>query len=287
MRIAITGGKGGTGKSTIATSVAVMLAKEKKVLLVDADAECPNDHLLLSAKLEKQKEITQLIPKWDYSKCTKCGRCANGCKQNAIVFVKNKYPAFVPELCNGCRACILSCPRGAITESHKVIGSISTGNNYNVDLVSGELELGELASGDVVHGVREFADNLFRKQGYEIMLIDASAGIGCPVIASIIGTEYAIAVTEPTPSSFHDMKRALYIAEHFGIKQGIVINKYDLAERFAKKIETFAKRKGIEILVKIPFDLSFISSTVKMKPVVIQNKKFVPLIKDIIKKVFN
>ncbi|MEA2113328.1 MAG: P-loop NTPase, partial [Patescibacteria group bacterium] len=95
MKIAITGGKGGTGKSMVATSLAVELARNKKTILVDADVECPNDHLLLSIERKKYTSIKQPIPKWDFDKCTKCGKCADVCKQNAIVFVKGKYPAFV------------------------------------------------------------------------------------------------------------------------------------------------------------------------------------------------
>ena len=103
MKIAITGGKGGTGKSTFAVSFAVELARKNRVMLVDADAECPNDHLILSAKRKKFSSVFSLIPKWDLDKCTMCGKCASVCKQNAIVFVKNKYPAFVPDVCIGCQ----------------------------------------------------------------------------------------------------------------------------------------------------------------------------------------
>ena len=101
MKIAVTGGKGGTGKSTVAISLAVEFARNKKTLLVDADVECPNDHLLLSAKRKKYSNVYQPIPKWDFKKCIKCGKCASVCKQNAIVFVKNKYPAFIKDVCIG------------------------------------------------------------------------------------------------------------------------------------------------------------------------------------------
>ena len=150
MKIAVTGGKGGVGKSMVATSLAVEFSRISKTMIVDADAECPNDHLLLSVKRKKYATVLQPIPKWDFTKCTKCGKCASICKQNAIVFVKGKYPAFVKDVCIGCQACIVACPVNAITKTKKEIGTIYTGKNYGVNLVSGELKLGELASGEVV-----------------------------------------------------------------------------------------------------------------------------------------
>ena len=274
MKIAITGGKGGTGKSMVATSLAVEFAKDKKTMLVDADAECPNDHLLLSIKREEYIKVYQPIPKWDFSKCTKCGKCAAICKQNAIVFVKGKYPAFVKDVCTGCKACIAVCPEKAITETKKEIGTIFTGQGYNVDLVSGELKLGELASGEVVAGVRKYSEEINRKTKAEIIVIDSAAGIGCPVIASLVGTDYIVAVTEPTPSALHDLKRVLYLADHFGIKHGIIINKSDLENSFCSKIEAFAEKNRIPIIGKIPYRKDFVDSAIRMKPVVEINPEY-------------
>jgi len=285
MKIAVTGGKGGTGKSMMATSLAVELAKESPTLLVDADVECPNDHLMLSITRKKYATVYQPIPQWDFDKCTKCGRCAAVCKQDAIVFVKGKYPAFIKDLCIGCKACLVACPQGAITETKKDIGSVYTGQGYGVSLVSGELKLGELASGEVVAEVRKYADKINQKTKAETVLIDSAAGIGCPVIASLVGTDYIVAVTEPTPSALHDLQRVLYLAKHFAIKHGIVINKFDLEESFCAKIEEFAQKEAIPVLGRIPYRQDFVQAAVKMKPVVEIDSQYQVLFSQIVAKV--
>ncbi len=285
MRIAITGGKGGTGKSMVATSLAVLFAKNRETLLIDADAECPNDHLLLAVKLKKASIVNQAIPKWNFKKCVKCGVCASVCQKNAIVFVKGRYPVFVKDVCIGCKACISSCSFSAIIEDKKEIGRIYAGNNYGVNLISGELKLGELASGEVVAEVRKYAEKANSELKAEIVLIDSAAGVGCPVIASLVGTDYIIAVTEPTPSALHDLQRVLYLARHFKIKHGIVINKYDLAKNFCLKIEKFAQKNKIQIIGKIPYRQDFVDSTIKMKPVVEINSDYQKLFLDIIKQI--
>ena len=285
MIITITGGKGGTGKSTLATSLAVEFGKSKKTMLIDADVECPNDYLLLSTKRKKYSNVYQPIPKWDFEKCTKCGKCANVCKQNAIVFVKDRYPAFVKDVCIGCKACMVVCPENAISMTKKQIGTIYTGRNHNVDIITGELKLGELASGEIVTAVREKAEEISEKSKPEITIIDSAAGIGCPVIASLVGADYIVAVTEPTPSALHDLKRVLYLAKHFKIKHGIVINKFDLEKSFCIKIENYAKRNKIPILNKIPYKKEFIKSTTKMKPIIEINPSYSKAFNKIIKKI--
>jgi len=285
MKIAITGGKGGTGKSMVATSLAIEFARDKITTLIDADVECPNDHLLLSIKRKEFVKIYQPIPKWDFNKCTKCGKCASVCKQNAIVFVKERYPVFVKDLCIGCGACIAACPQNAISKTKKEIGTVYVGKNYKVNLISGELKLGQLASGEVVAEVRKHSKKINKKLKAEIVLIDSSAGIGCPVIASLVGTDYIIAVTEPTPSALHDLKRVLYLADYFQIKHGIVINKHDLEKSFCLKIEKFAKEKNIAVIGKIPYKKDFVDSTIKMKPVTEINSKYKELFKSIIDKI--
>jgi len=283
MIITVAGGKGGTGKTMVATSLAFIYAKKnKKVILTDVDVECPNDHLLLDINRKKIETIYQIIPKWNYEVCIKCGKCSEVCKQNAIVFVSNKYPAFVKDICIGCKACMVACPKNAISEDKKVIGTIFRGFNYNVELISGELKLGELASGEIVSAVRKYVEKIENEINSQITIIDASAGIGCPVIASLVGSDYLICVTEPTPSALHDLKRILFLGKHFRIPCGIVINKYDLEKQFCKKIQKFAKEENTPIIGNIVYNRNFLEASLRMKPVLELFPKYSCLFDEII-----
>jgi len=281
MKIAVSGGKGGTGKSMVATSLAYEFAQKEKTLLVDADVECPNDHLLLSIDRKKETTIFQPIPKWDKNKCTKCGLCADVCKQEAIVFVKDKFPAFIKDLCIGCQACKVACPVGAISMTKKEIGTVHSGKKYDVNLLSGELKIGELASGEIVAEVRKFAKDFNKKLKAETMIIDSAAGIGCPVIASIVDTDFVVLVTEPSPSALNDLKRILHVVNHFGIPNGLVINKYNMSKNFYKKIEQFAKKQKIEILGEVPYHQDFVQATINMKPIAKEFPKYQKIFQDI------
>jgi MinD superfamily P-loop ATPase len=270
MKICVTGGKGGTGKSTVATSLALEFARAGKTFLIDVDVDCPNDYLILAARRRKDMDVYHPVPKWDFSKCTKCGICAGACKQDAIIFSKGRFPAFLPELCIGCGACMLVCPAKAMTPSRKRIGTIYRSRVRGLELFTGELKIGELASGEMVAETRKKAE---KAAGDGTVVIDSAAGIGCPVIASITGSDYVVAVTEPTPSALQDMKRVLHIAAHFGIRHGIVINKSTLDRGFRGKIKAFAKKSGIPVIEEIPYDEKFVHANVKMEPLCLKDEK--------------
>ena len=247
--IGITGGKGGTGKSTVATALAIELYKKYKILLVDADVDCPNDHLILNIKRKLLKKVYQRIPKWNFDKCIKCGLCGSVCQQNAIVSIKNKYPIFVPSQCNGCGSCVLKCPVNAIKWTKKSIGSIFIGKKENCDLLSGELKINEPVSEFVVKSLNEIIEK--KKNKYDYIIIDTAAGIHCDVITALENCNIVFAVTEPTPLGAHDLKLILELLKKLKINSKIILNRFDIGDE--KIIENIAIKYNKKIITKISY----------------------------------
>jgi len=262
-RIAVTGGKGGTGKSTVACALAVELGKRNKVLLVDADAGCPNDHLLLGIKRERISKVNQRIPEWDFEKCVSCGKCAKACKYNAIVTIEGKKPLFIPGQCNGCGACETICPQEAISWESKPVGYISEGNGYGIELLSGELKPREPLSELVVSSLKETIEKKGKK--FDYLIIDTAAGTHCDVISALMGSDLALCVAEATPLGKHDLELIIKLVERLGIDFEIALNK--AGEGKDALIEAIAKKDGKKIAAKIPYSKGIIKSYCKGKPV--------------------
>ncbi len=261
--IGITGGKGGTGKSTIATALAYELSKKYKVLLVDADVDCPNDHLLLNIKRTLLEKIEQRIPKWNFQKCTQCGLCGTVCKTKAIVSIKNNHPIFTEQQCNGCGACILKCPNQAISWSKKEIGNIYTGSNYNIDLLSGELKTNEPVSEFIVNSLNKILEQ--KKADYDYIIIDTAAGIHCPVIAALEICDQIFAVTEPTPLGTHDLKLILQLSEEINKNIKIILNRANIGDK--KKVVSLAKDFNTQIIAEVPYSKDIILKYSAGKPI--------------------
>lgn len=271
--IGITGGKGGTGKSTIATSLAYGLSEKYKILLVDADVDCPNDHLLLSIKRNLLKKVEQRIPKWDFQKCTQCGLCGTVCKTKAIISIKGKNPIFTKEQCNGCGACVLKCPNQAISLDKKEIGEIYTGSNFNIDLLSGELKTNEPVSEFVVNSLNEIIEQ--KKINYDYIIIDTAAGLHCPVIAALEICDKVFAVTEPTPLGAHDLKLILQLSKKININTDIILNRANIGNK--KEIDLLAKEFDNNIIAEVPYSKDVILKYSTGKP--IKNKNIIKIIK--------
>ena len=264
MKIGTTGGKGGTGKSTVATALAVELAENKKnkVLLLDLDVDCPNDHLILSIHRQKVKDIYQQIPKWDYKKCLKCGRCSQVCKFKAVVFVQGKNPIFIPEQCPGCNACSIVCPVQAISKEKKKIGVLYKGGNKDIDLVAGELEPNQPVSEFIVGAVKEYIKPQEKK--YDFILIDTAAGTHCDVISALSDCDLVLAVTEPTPLGAHDLDLILQLTKILKRSAKIVLNKSNIGNK--NLINEIVKKYQTEIIAEIPYKKSIMQAYLKGQP---------------------
>lgn len=227
--IAITGGKGGTGKSTVATVLAREMSSKGRVLVVDADVDCPNDHLLLGIDREPLKDVRQRIPKWDLDKCTRCGLCGTVCRTNAIVSIKGKEPIFISSQCNGCGSCGYICPEDAISWDTKIIGKVFFGSGDGIDLLSGELNMNEPVSEAIVNSLNGTLDDM--KEKYDLMIIDTAAGTHCPVIAALEKVDLVFAVTEPTPLGSHDLGVMLALLDKLGKETRIILNRSDIGDK--------------------------------------------------------
>lgn len=266
------------GKSSISASLAVMLSKNYKIVAADCDVDAPNLALVLGVKkLKSKKDIsTNEKARLIFKKCISCKQCLNTCVFSAISWDKTEnIPVFDRFLCEGCGNCALVCPEKAI-ELYKVKNATvsESKTKYGFPIVIGQLKMGESGSGKIVTEVKDIAEQIGRKTNADFIVVDAAPGIGCPVIASIRESDYVIAVTEPTPSGLADLKRVLRVVEHFKIQYALIINKYDINPKITKKIETFAKKKKINIITKLPYDKAFVEALVNLTPIVEYDRRF-------------
>ena len=242
MIISVASGKGGTGKTTISTNMA--LAIGAGIELLDCDVEEPNAHLFLKPVMERTEGVETPIPLVDLEKCTFCKKCAEICRFNAIAVVGRKVLIF-PELCHSCGGCMAVCPEKAISETGRELGVLSFGSHDGVRFINGRLRVGEAMSPPLIKRVRAAADSSL------ITIIDAPPGTSCPVIAAMNGADFILMVTEPTPFGLHDLKLAVEAVKLLGIPCGLVVNRCDIGDR---RVFAYAEAEGIPILLTIPFD---------------------------------
>lgn len=245
MIIAIASGKGGTGKTTLATNLAVSLARQNhQVQLADCDVEEPNCHLFLQPTIETSEAVSLPVPAVDQERCTGCGLCAQICQFSAIVCIKKKVLTF-PELCHGCGGCTLVCPEGAISETPREIGVVEQGQAQGIRFVHGRLRIGEAMSPPLI---REVKKHVF-PQG--TCVIDAPPGTSCPVIEAIRDSDFCLLVTEPTPFGLNDLMLAVQMVRALGIPHGVVINRADVGDR---KVMEYCRQEEIPVFMEIPND---------------------------------
>ncbi len=260
-KIAVTGGKGGTGKST----VAILLANKyfqtgKKVVLVDCDVECPNDYLLLGQGLKTPLEkIYTPFPKLDENKCQKCGRCLKACRSNAIFQAPGQYPIFIKDLCSGCGACWLVCPNQAIRPVKEETGQIFLNQlKENYWLITGLAKAGLEETGPIVTQTKKFALKFASQEKADFVLLDTAAGTHCPVISALLDVDLAMAVTEPTPMGAVDLGLILDLCRKLKVPIEVILNQADLGDK--KGVEEVVQKYQAEIIREIPYSKEIVQA---------------------------
>jgi len=258
--ITVASGKGGTGKTTVAVSLALSLAESANPahpLFLDCDVEEPNAALFLRPTIQERREVGQMIPEVDLEKCTYCGRCAEVCQYNAIAVVPQKVLVF-PELCHGCGSCTLNCPTAAIHEVLDVIGTVERGWAGPVEFAQGTMNVGEPMAVPIIRQLKQWAippdasTGLGGTPGDRPVILDASPGTACPVVESMRGAEFVLMVTEPTPFGLHDLRLAVEVArDELGLPVGVVINRDGLGDQ---GVDEYCTAESIPILMRISLD---------------------------------
>lgn len=242
MIISVASGKGGTGKTLVATSLALALGKN--VQLLDCDVEEPNAHIFLKPVIDTSEAATIPVPRVNKAKCTYCRKCVEVCAFHAIAVLAEHVLVF-PELCHGCGACSYLCPEDAITEVDRQIGVVERGKAGDIDFIHGRLNVGEAMAPPLIRAVKKHIDR------NRTVIIDVPPGTSCPVVESIEGSDFCVLVTEPTPFGLNDLTLAVEVVRKLGIPFGIVINRDGFGDN---ETEKFCKTNDIPILMRIPLD---------------------------------
>ena len=241
MIISVASGKGGTGKTTVSTNLALSMGK---VQFIDCDVEEPNSNIFIKAKIKESEEVYVSIPKIDKEKCNYCGKCSDFCAYNALAVVPSDVLVF-PELCHSCGGCKLVCPKDAVTWDKRSIGRIEHGISNGIDFYHGLLNVGEMQAVPIIKSLKKKL-----KKNMDV-IIDVSPGTSCPVIESINVSDYCILVTEPTPFGLHDLKLAVETVRQLDIPCGVCINRADIGD---DRVEEYCQKESIPVLLKIRDD---------------------------------
>lgn len=261
-QLTILSGKGGTGKTTITASLAVLA---KKAVVADCDVDAPDLHMLLHPTVYETQEFKgSKLAVINQTKCVECGLCREKCRFNAITgdFKVNPFS------CEGCGVCMAVCPVNAVTLRERISGHAYISKTKYGFMAHALLTPGEANSGKLVTLVRQNAKILAEKENSSLIIIDGPPGIGCPVISSVTGVDAGLIVTEPTMSGIHDLKRALQLLMHFNVPSFVCINMYDINTDNTEETASFCKEKDIEVIGKIPFNPIVTEAMVNGKPIV-------------------
>ncbi len=255
MRIAIASGKGGTGKTTVAASLALSLAADSAFgrpapnppLLLDCDVEAPNAHLFLKPVFDRRQPVGILIPQVDEAKCSHCGKCAEVCQYHAIAALGKKVLVFA-QLCHGCGSCTLICPEGAISEALDVMGALESGpTTSGIAFARGVMNVGEPMAVPIIRQLKQWAT----PGPSQVVIVDASPGTSCPVVESVRGADFLLLVTEPTPFGLHDLRLAVQVGRELNLPMGVAINRDGIGDQ---GVDEFCAAEELPILLRIPYE---------------------------------
>ncbi len=245
MKIAIASGKGGTGKTTIATNLATSLSQAgQEVQYIDCDAEEPNGHIFLKPNIEITEDVTVGVPEVNQGKCTGCGKCGRLCQYSAIISLKGSVLVF-ENLCHSCGGCMAVCPAGAITEKQRKIGIAEFGKSNGIYFGHGRLDIGAIQTPALIKYVKK------RIQKDIVNIIDVPPGTSCPVIEAIKGSDFVLLVTEPTPFGLNDLVLAVGMVRQLKMPFAVAINRSDIGD---DAVVRYCKQENIEVLIQIPND---------------------------------
>ncbi len=277
MIIAIGSGKGGTGKTTVSTNLALCLEKQNiPVQFIDCDVEEPNANLFLQAEIKSTEPVKVMVPEIDEKICTHCDKCAQFCRFNSLAVFPDKVLVF-PEMCHSCQGCVIICPANAIKPKLREIGSIQIGQLKQMSFAHGWINIGEARATPVIAKLQTLIDNNLTT------ILDAPPGTSCPFVETLKQSDICILVTEPTPFGLNDLKLAVEVTENLNIPRGVIINRSDIGD---KEVEIYCQEKNIDILLKIPHDPKIAKAYSNGIPIVEAlpeyNKDFLELYKKII-----
>lgn len=245
MRIAVASGKGGTGKTTVATNLAFAAASAGHIVaFVDCDVEEPNGHLFLTPVIEERAPVEMLVPRVDEESCTCCGLCGEICQFSAIVPV-GQCVLTHPDLCHSCGGCSLVCPADAIREVPRRIGLVEKGRAGALHFAQGTLDIGRPAAPPVIRAVKAAASPA------EAVILDAPPGTSCPVVEAVRECDFVLLVTDATPFGLHDLKLAVDVLDSLALPRGVVINRADLGDA---RVREYCGERSLRVLAELPDD---------------------------------
>jgi len=254
MIVTVASGKGGTGKTTVAVSLALSLLENGSrpegppPILLDCDVEEPNVALFIQPAIASRKDVGLLIPKVDLAACTYCGICADVCRYHAITVVGEKVLVY-PDLCHGCGSCMLNCPEICIEEVLEVLGVVERGRAGRLSFGQGILEVGKAMSVPIIAELKKWA--IPGPSNEDRIILDAPPGASCPVVETMRHSDFVLLVTEPTPFGLHDLRLAVQLSrDELHIPMGVVINRDGIGD---EGVETFCAEEAIPILMRIPY----------------------------------